>query len=60
VDHPNPTRYAGQRMFAIRREDCVYLVPFVQDEHTMFLKTIVPSRKATKQYLGDESDDNET
>ena len=33
------------------------LVPFVEDEHTVFLKTIIPSRKATKQYLGEESDD---
>jgi hypothetical protein len=35
----------------------VYLVPFVEDEQTVFLKTIIPSRKATKQYLGEESDD---
>jgi hypothetical protein len=32
-----------------------YLVPFVEDEHTVFLKTIIPSRKATKEYLGEES-----
>jgi hypothetical protein len=31
-------------------------VPFVEDEHTVFLKTIIPRRKATKQYLGEESD----
>jgi hypothetical protein len=35
----------------------VYLVLFVEDEHTVFLKTIIPSRKATKEYLGEESDD---
>jgi uncharacterized DUF497 family protein len=57
VEHPNPDRYAGQRIFVVRREDYVYLVPFVEDEHTVFLKTIIPSRKATKQYLGEESDD---
>jgi len=34
----------------------VYLVTFVEDEHTVFLKTIIPSRKAAKQYLGEESD----
>jgi hypothetical protein len=33
-----------------------YLVPFVEDERTVFLKTIIPSRKATKEYLGEESD----
>jgi hypothetical protein len=41
----------------LRRDDYVYLVPFVEDELTVFLKTIIPSRKATKQYLGEESDD---
>jgi uncharacterized DUF497 family protein len=57
LEHPHPDRYAGQRIFVVRREDYVYLVPFVEDERTVFLKTIVPSRKATKEYLGEESDD---
>ena len=57
LEHPNPLRYAAQRIFVVQREDYVYLVPFVEDEHTVFLKTIIPSRKATKQYLGEESDD---
>ena len=52
-----PTTAAGQRVFVVRRDDYVYLVPFVEDEHTVFLKTIIPSRKATKHYLGEESDD---
>ena len=34
-------------------------MPFVENEHTVFLKTIIPSRKATKQYLGEESDDED-
>ena len=59
LEHQNPDRYAGQRIFVVRREDYVYLVPFVEDEHTVFLKTIIPSRKATKQYLGEESDDED-
>jgi hypothetical protein len=54
---PNPERYAGQRIFVVRCEDYVYLLPFVEDEQTIFLKTIIPNRKATKQYLGQESDD---
>lgn len=37
------------RLLVVHRENCVYLVPFVEDEHTVFLKTIIPSRKATKQ-----------
>jgi uncharacterized DUF497 family protein len=59
LDHPNPDRYAGQRILVVRRADYVYLVPFVEDEHTVFLKTIIPSRKATKQYPGEESDDED-
>ena len=59
LEHPNPDRYAGQRVFVVQREGYVYLVPFVEDEHMVFLKTIIPSRKATKQYLGEESDDHE-
>jgi len=57
LEHPNPERCGGQRIFVVQRDDCVYLVPFVGDEHKVFLKTIIPSRKATKQYLGKESDD---
>ena len=59
LEHPNPDRYAGQRIFVVRRDDYVYLVPFVEDEQTVFLKTIIPSRKAAKQYLGEEYDDED-
>jgi hypothetical protein len=59
LEHPNPERYGGQRILVVRREDYVYLVPFVEEEHTVFLKTIIPSRKATKQYLGEESGDED-
>ena len=59
LEHPNPARYGGQRIFVVRRENHVYLVPFVEDEKIVFLKTIIPSRKATKRYIdiGEESDD---
>jgi uncharacterized DUF497 family protein len=57
LEHPNPRRYPGQRIFVVRREEYVYLLPFVEDEHTVFLNTIIPSRKATKEYLGEETDD---
>jgi hypothetical protein len=57
LEHPNADHHAGQRICVVKRGDDVYLVPFVEDEHTVFLKAIVPSRKATKQYLGGESDD---
>ncbi len=56
ASYRHPDRYAGQRLFVVRREHYVYLVPFVEDEHTVLPKTIIPSRKATKQYLGEDSD----
>ncbi len=59
LEHPNKARYGGQRIFVVRRDDYVYLVPFVEDERMVFLKTVIPSRKATKQYLGMEPEDYE-
>ena len=55
IKHPNQTRYPGQRIFIINIEEYVYIVPFVEDREGIFLKTIIPSRKMTKQYLGGSS-----
>ena len=52
VAHRNRVKYPNQRIFVVRLLDYVYLVPFVEDQGSFFLKTIIPSRKATKQYLG--------
>ena len=52
VDHPNQERYPGQQIHVIAIEEYVYLVPSVESEEEVFLKTIIPSRKATKKYLG--------
>lgn len=49
--HPNVKKYPGQKMFVVNINNYVYLVPFVEDEEKVFLKTIIPSRKATKKYL---------
>lgn len=59
LEHPNPNRYADQRILVVQRDDYVFLVPFVEDEQTVFLKTIIPSRKATKHYLGEGADSDE-
>jgi len=59
LEHANPERYPGQRIFVVKHGNYVYLVPFVEDEAVVFLKTIIPSRKATKQYLGEELEDDE-
>ena len=55
VDHPNQGRYPGQQIHVIAIEEYIYLVPFVESEEEVFLKTIIPSRKATKRYLGEET-----
>ncbi len=44
-------KYAHQQIFVVEISMYVYLVPFVETEKELFLKTIIPSRKATKQYL---------
>jgi len=55
IEHSNPKRYPGQRIFIVDIDEYVYIVPFVEDEKTIFLKTIIPSRKMTKIYLGEKS-----
>lgn len=52
IVHPNASDYPNQRIFIVRIEDYVYLAPYVEDETEVFLKTIIPSRKFTKLYLG--------
>jgi len=51
VDHPNKDQYPTQRMFVVRIRDYAYLIPFVETDNEVFLKTIIPSRIATKKYL---------
>ena len=51
-DHPNQDRYPGQRVLSVQIDDYVYLVPHVISESEIFLKTIIPSRKATKRLKG--------
>lgn len=55
VEHPNQEKFTGQRIFIININDYAYLVPFVESVNEVFLKTIIPSRKATRKYLrGDD------
>ena len=55
LKHPNSGRYPDQRIFVLNIDGYVYLVPYVENRSEIFLKTIIPSRKATKQYLEDKS-----
>jgi len=52
VKHPNPEKYPNQKVFLVKIEDYIYSVPYVEDDEKVFLKTIMPNRKATKKYLG--------
>jgi len=51
LEHPNQEKYKGQKIFVVQIDDYVYLIPFVEDDREIFLKTIIPSRKATRKYL---------
>jgi len=53
-ENPNQERYPGQQIFVVRIDDYAYLVPFIEQGGNVFLKTIIPSRKATRKYLGME------
>lgn len=50
VEHPNQEKYPGQMISIVQVDDYVYAVPFVESETEIFLKTIIPSRKATRHY----------
>lgn len=57
--HPNPTRYPRQRVLVVELDGYAYLVPFVEEQEHFFLKTIIPSRTATKLYLHSSETDEE-
>ncbi|MFZ4395237.1 MAG: BrnT family toxin [Kiritimatiellia bacterium] len=54
IAHPNQKQYPDQRIFIVNVEGYACLVPFVDRDAAIFLKTIIPSRKMTKLYLGDD------
>ncbi len=56
TEHPNPEKYPNQKILIVEIEGYAYLVPFVKDQDVIFLKTIIPSRKATRKYFGGDND----
>ncbi len=52
IAHPNPARYPNQKIMVVAMDGYAFLVPFVQEEEGYFLKTIIPSRKATRDFIG--------
>jgi len=53
IAHPNKDKFAHQQILIVKIEDYVVSVPYVENNKERFLKTIIPSRKLTKQYLKD-------
>jgi uncharacterized DUF497 family protein len=51
IDHPNPKKYPRQRFYIVEIQNYIYIVPFVENETQIFLKTIYASRKFTRKYL---------
>jgi hypothetical protein len=57
--HPNQAKYPGQRVLVVMCDGYAYLVPFVEEEDYFFLKTVIPSRKATRDYMNQGETDAE-
>lgn len=53
VEHSNPVKYPNQRILVVDVDGYAYLVPYVEENGDVFFKTVIPSRKATKKYLGE-------
>ncbi len=53
IKHPNQKKYPGQHIYIIVLQNYVHMIPFVKKDDEIFLKTIVPSRKMQKLYMGD-------
>ena len=56
-DHPNQRKYPNQRIWVVKVRAYAHLVPLVESEEEIFLKTIMPSRKATKRFLSEVFDE---
>lgn len=57
--HPNQAKHPRQRVLVVACDNYAYLVPFVEEEDYFFLKTVIPSRKATRDYLNQGEADAE-
>ncbi|HUG24056.1 hypothetical protein [Piscinibacter sp.] len=57
--HPNQAKYPRQRVLVVAFDSYAYLAPFVEEEDHFFLKTVIPSRKATREYLKQDLSDAE-
>ena len=56
AEHPDQKKYPEQKIYFVIVEDYIYMVPFVTEDEYVFLKTIIPSRNATKDYKEESGD----
>jgi len=54
--HPNEAKYRHQRQLVVEMEGYAWVVPFVSGNGRVFFKTMFPSRRATREYLGDRNE----
>ncbi len=59
ADHPDQKNYPGQKIYFVIVENYIYLVPHIIEKESIFLKTVIPSRKATKMYQEEKEDEHE-
>jgi uncharacterized DUF497 family protein len=60
VAHPDQEKYPSQQIIVVEINEYAYLVPFIESSEGKFLKTIIPSRKATRDYLGGKNEQDKT
>lgn len=58
--HPNTGKYPYQSVLVVTFDDYVYLVPYIEEPDYYFLKTVIPSRKAARDYLSRSNPDEKT
>ncbi len=54
LEHPNPEKYKGQKLYVVEIENYAYIVPYIDHGDERTLKMIFPSRKYTRLYLDKE------
>lgn len=54
ADHPNQKKYPNQKVYFVVVDNYVYIVPHIVGKDSIFLKTIIPSRKATRAFLNEQ------
>jgi len=57
ADHPNQKKYQNQKVFLLPIDNYIYFIPYVLEKEVIFLKTALPHRKATKDYLQEKKKD---